>query len=62
LIEENRPVSALSSELWLFWEELDVDDVEDAESSVKSEELLCIAEIDMACNPFPADFPEHRPR
>ena len=62
LIEENRPVSALSSELWLFLEELDVDDVEDAASSVKSEALLCIAEIDIACNPFPVDFPEQRSR
>jgi hypothetical protein len=62
LIEENRPVSALSSELWLLVEELDVDDVEDAVSSVKSEELLCIAESDMGCYPFPANFPEQRPR
>jgi hypothetical protein len=62
LIEENRPVRALSSELWLFLEELVVDDVEDAASSVKSEELLWIAEIDVACNPLLADFPEQRPR
>ena len=39
LIEENRPVSALLSELWLV-DELDVDDVEDAESSANSEEEL----------------------
>jgi hypothetical protein len=61
LIEENRPVSALSSELWLF-EVLDVDDTEEAESSANSEELLCIAEIDMDCNPFLADFSEQRSR
>jgi hypothetical protein len=60
LIEENRLVSALSSELLLLFEEFDVDDAEDAESSVKSEELLCIAEIDMACNPLLADFPKQR--
>ncbi len=55
LIEENRPVSALSSEVWLLVEELDV---EDAESSVKREELLWIAVIDMDWNPFLADFQE----
>jgi len=59
LIEENSPVSAASSELWLFLEELDV---EDAASSVKSEELLCRAEIDMECDPSWVDFSEQRPR
>ena len=62
LIEANRPVSAVSSELWPLLDVLEVDDVEEAESSAKSEEVLSRAEIDMASNPFPLDFPEQRPR
>ncbi len=62
LIEENRPVSAVSSGFLLLVEELEVDEVEDAESSEKRVELLCIAEIDMAWNPLLADFPKQRPR
>jgi len=62
LMAENRLVSALLSEFWLFLEVLEVDDVEEAVSSVSKAELLCIEEIDMACDPFPADFPERRPR
>jgi len=54
LIEENRPESALFSELWLL---LDVDDNDDAESAVNKEDVLCKAEIDMNCNPFRTDFP-----
>lgn len=62
LIEENKPVRALSSGLWLRLEELDVDDSDEAESSARSEELLVIAEIDMDCNPSWANFSEPRPR
>jgi hypothetical protein len=61
LIEENKPLRALSSELWLLLEELDVDDAEEAVSCAISEELLCIAEIDMDCSPFWANFSEQRP-
>ena len=62
LIEENSPVSALFSGLWLLLDALEVAVVEDAESAVNRELLLCKAEIDMDCNPFLPDFPERSPR
>jgi hypothetical protein len=51
-------VSALSNEFVLLLEELEVDEVEDAASSVKRLEVLCKLEISMTCNPFPIDFSE----
>jgi hypothetical protein len=48
--------SALSKELLLL-EELEMDDVEDAESSVKRELVLCRLEISMNSDPFRANFP-----
>jgi hypothetical protein len=62
LIEENKSLRALLSELWLLLEELDVDDADEAESSAMSEELLCIAESDMDRNPFLANFSEQHPQ
>jgi hypothetical protein len=52
-----RLESALSKEFPLL-EELEVDDVEDAASSVKREEVLCNAEIDMNYLPSYINFSE----
>jgi hypothetical protein len=54
-----RLVNAFSNEFWLL-EELEVDDLEAAASSVKREEVLCNAEIDMNCHPFQRDFSENQ--
>jgi len=53
LMADIRLVSALSKEFPLLPEELDVDDVEDAASSVKRLEVLCRLEISMNSDPFP---------
>ena len=58
LMADIRLVSALSKEFPLLPEELDVDDVEDAASSVKRLEVLCRLEISMNSDPFPIDFSE----
>jgi hypothetical protein len=50
-----RLVSAPSN-VFVLLDELEVDDVEDAESSVKRLEVLCTLEISMDHNPFPIDF------
>jgi hypothetical protein len=47
-----RPESALSKEFPLLDEVLDVEDVDDAESSVKRVLLLCKLEISMNDDPF----------
>src|ERR1035437_42028 len=60
LIEENKPVSAVSNEFALF-DELEVEEVEEAASSLKSVMLLEILEIDMACSPFLVDFSRKPP-
>ena len=56
LIAEIRLVSALSKAFVLLLEELETEDVEDAESSEKRELLLCKLEISMNRNPFRVDF------
>jgi hypothetical protein len=58
LISDIRLENALWNELWLLLEELEVDDVEDAVSSVKREVALCNAEIDMNYLPSNIDFSE----
>ena len=58
LMADIRLVSALSNELALLLEELEVDDVEDEASSVKRLEVLCKLEISMKCDPFPIYFSE----
>jgi len=52
LMADIRPESALSKEFPLLDEVLDVEDVDDAESSVKRVLLLCKLEISMNDDPF----------
>jgi hypothetical protein len=60
LIADIRLENALSKEFPLLLEELEVDDVEAAASSVKRLAVLCKLEISMKVNPFHINFSEIR--